>query len=207
MARPRPPIEPRCAKMGLSMAVDAMPSREEARLSERLRERDSEALREVYERCGRVCFGFLVKVLGDRGAAEDVQQQVFLEVWRRAPAYDPERGSLLTWVMTIARSRAIDHARRRVPEPLDPDTAADAVESGGSPVESEVEALAERWRVRALLERLPETESALLRLRFYGGLTQSEIAAREKIPLGTVKTRMFSGLRRLREMIDEENDR
>lgn len=187
------------------MAVDATPSREQGRLAARLRERDPEALREVYERCGRVSFGFLVKALGDRGAAEDVQQQVFLEVWRRAPAYDPERGSLLTWVMTIARSRAIDHARRRVPEPLDPDAAASAAESG-SQVESEVEALAERWRMRALLERLPEAEAALLRLRFYGGLTQSEIAAREDIPLGTVKTRMFNGLRRLREMIDAEND-
>jgi len=191
--------------MGWPMAVDATPSREQGRLAARLRERDPDALREVYERCGRVSFGFLVKALGDRGAAEDVQQQVFLEVWRRAPAYDPERGSLLTWVMTIARSRAIDHARRRVPEPLDPDAAASAAESG-SQVESEVEALAERWRMRALLEQLPEAEAALLRLRFYGELTQSEIAAREDIPLGTVKTRMFNGLRRLREMIDAEDE-
>jgi len=205
MQRPRPPIAPRCAKMGRPMAVDATPSREQGRLAARLRERDPEALREVYERCGRVSFGFLVKALGDRGAAEDVQQQVFLEVWRRAPAYDPERGSLLTWVMTIARSRAIDHARRRVPEPLDPDAAASVAESG-SQVESEVEALAERWRMRGLLEQLPEAEAALLRLRFYGGLTQSEIAAREDIPLGTVKTRMFTGLRRLREMIDTEEE-
>jgi len=192
--------------MGLPMAVDATPSREQGRLAARLRERDPEALREVYERCGRVCFGFLLKALGDRGAAEDVQQQVFLEVWRRAPAYDPERGSLLTWVMTIARSRAIDHKRRRVPEPLDPDTAASAAESGTT-VESEVEALAERWRMRALLGQLPEAESALLRMRFYAGLTQSEIAAREDIPLGTVKTRMFNGLRRLREMIETEDER
>jgi len=187
------------------MVVDATPSREEALLSERLRDRDPEALREVYERCGRVSFGFLVKALGDRAAAEDVQQQVFLEVWRRAQSYDPKRGSMLTWVMTIARSRAIDHTRRRVPEPLDPDAVASATESGAQ-VESEVEALAERWRMRALLERLPEAEAALLRLRFYGELTQTEIAARESIPLGTVKTRMFSGLRRLRGMIDEEDD-
>jgi len=192
--------------MGLPMAVDATPSREQGRLAARLRERDPEALREVYERCGRVCFGFLVKALGDRGAAEDVQQQVFLEVWRRAPAYDPERGSLLTWVMTIARSRAIDHKRRRVPEPLDPDAAASAAESGTT-VEGEVEALAERWRMRALLGQLPEAESTLLRMRFYAGLTQSEIAAREDIPLGTVKTRMFNGLRRLREMIETEDER
>lgn len=188
------------------MAADATPSREEARLGERLRGRDPEALRQVYERCGRVSFGFLLKSLGDRATAEDVQQQVFLEVWRRAERFDPARGNLLTWVMTIARSRAIDHVRRRVPEPVDPEIAADAAEVEHV-VEGEVEALAERWRMRALLERLPEAESGLLRMRFYGGLTQSEIASREEIPLGTVKTRMFSGLRRLREMIEEENGR
>lgn len=205
-APPRSAPRPDCVKMPWSMAADATPSRGEAHLSERLRERDPEALREVYERCGRISFGFLLKSLGDRGAAEDVQQQVFLEVWRRADRFDPARGNLLTWVMTIARSRAIDHVRRRVPEPVDPDVAADAAEIEHV-VEGEVEALAERWRVRALLERLPEAESELLRMRFYGGLTQSEIAAREEIPLGTVKTRMFSGLRRLREMIEEENGR
>jgi len=208
--RPRPAIAGSCAKMGVPMAADATPSREEARLSERLRDRDPEALREVYERCGRVSFGFLVKALGDRAAAEDVQQQVYLEVWRRGDRYDPERGSLLTWVMTIARSRAIDHVRRRVPEPVEPEVAAGAAEVERvveGEVEGEVEALAERWRMRALLERLPDAESELLRMRFYGGLSQSEIAAREEIPLGTVKTRMFSGLRRLREMIEEENGR
>lgn len=184
------------------MAAEATPSEQDGRLGARLRERDPAALREAYERFGRVTFGFLLKAIGDRGGAEDVQQQVFLEVWRRADRYDPERGSLLTWVMTIARSRAIDHLRRRVPEPVDPDTAAGVSESGGG--EEAVEELAERWRLRGLLDRLPAAESELLRLRFYGELTQSEIAASREIPLGTVKTRMFNGLRRLREMIEEE---
>lgn len=177
-------------------------SDEEARLATALGAGDPAALRELYERLGRVTFGFLVRTLGDRSAAEDVQQQVFLEVWRRAESFDQERGSLLTWVMTITRSRAIDHLRRQVPEPIDPETAATAADSAGAA--EEIDALAEQWRLRGLLDRLPAGESELLRLRFYGELTQSEIAARENIPLGTVKTRMFNGLRRLREMIDEE---
>jgi RNA polymerase sigma-70 factor (ECF subfamily) len=189
------------------MVADAIPSEEEARLGERLRRGDEAALREVYERYGRVSFGYLLKALGDRAAAEDVQQQVFLEVWRRAPSFDPERGTLLTWVMTIARSRAIDQLRRRVPEPVEPETAATAADAGAPSGEDEVERLAEHWRMRGLLDRLPESESELLRLRFYGGFSQSEIAAREDVPLGTVKTRMFSGLRRLREMIEVENGR
>ncbi|HEX6229791.1 MAG TPA: sigma-70 family RNA polymerase sigma factor [Solirubrobacterales bacterium] len=188
-----------------TMALKATPS-EEARLAARLRERDPEALRTLYERFGRITFGFLVNALGDRAAAEDVQQQVFLEVWQRADRYDPSRGKLLTWVMTIARSRAIDHLRRRVPEPLDPDVAAIAAESGGPQSDQQIEQLAEQWRVRELLDRLPKAEAELLRLRFYRELSQSEIAERDGIPLGTVKTRMFSGLRRLRELIDEEDE-
>jgi len=187
------------------MTADATPNLEESRLIEGLREREPAALREAYDRFGRATFGFLLKTLGDRGAAEDVQQQVFLEIWRRADRFDPERGRLLTWVMTIARSRAIDHLRRRVPEPIDPEVAARRVEpSSGA---GEIDALVEQWRMRALLDRLPEAEAELLGLRFYGGLSQSEIAEREGIPLGTVKTRMVSGLRRLRGMIEGESER
>lgn len=192
-------------KMGKRMAAEATSNPEEDRLVAQLRARDPEALRELYDRFGRITFGFLLKTLRDRGAAEDVQQQVFLEVWRRADSFDPERGKLLTWVMTIARSRAIDHMRRRVPEPIDPEVAARNVEAPEGV--GAVDALAERWRLRALLDRLPATEAELLRRRFYVGLSQSEIAERDGIPLGTVKTRMVSGLRRLRAMIEEENGR
>jgi len=198
-------LPPGFARMDGSMAADATSSPGEGRLVKGLRERDPAALRETYERFGRITFGFLLKALSDRGAAEDVQQQVFLEVWRRSDRFDPARGRLLTWVMTITRSRAIDHQRRRVPEPIDPQAAATAGDVSSAGAGGEIEALAEYWRMRELLDRLPASESELLRLRFYGEFTQSEIAARENIPLGTVKTRMFNGLRRLREMIDEEN--
>jgi RNA polymerase sigma-70 factor (ECF subfamily) len=187
------------------MPTEATPNPEEDRLVARLRVRDAGALRELYDRFGRITFGFLLKTLRDRGAAEDVQQQVFLEVWRRSDSFDPERGKLLTWVMTIARSRAIDHMRRRVPEPIDPELAARRVDAPSGA--AAIEALADQWRLRALLERLPAAEAELLRLRFYASLSQSEIAEREGIPLGTVKTRMVSGLGRLREMIEEENGR
>jgi RNA polymerase sigma-70 factor (ECF subfamily) len=191
-------------KMRWLMPAEATPA-QEARLIERLRAGDPDALRELYDRFGRITFGFLINALGDRAAAEDVQQQVFLEVWQRADRYDPSRGKLLTWVMTIARSRAIDQLRRRVPEPLDPHAASSAAESGGPQGDERIEQLAEQWRMRELLDRLPKAEADLLRLRFYGQLSQSEIAERDGIPLGTVKTRMFSGLRRLRELIDEED--
>jgi RNA polymerase sigma-70 factor (ECF subfamily) len=187
------------------MPTEATPNLEEDRLVDRLRDREPGALRELYDRFGRTTFGFLLKTLRDRGAAEDVQQQVFLEVWRRSDSFDPERGKLLTWVMTIARNRAIDHMRRRVPEPIDPEVVARSAEAPSGA--GEIELLVDQWRMRALLDRLPTAEAELLRQRFYAGLSQSEIAEREDIPLGTVKTRMISGLRRLREMIEEENGR
>lgn len=157
---------------------------------------DPQALREIYDRYARATFGFLIGALQDRASAEDVQQQVFLDVWRSASTYDPARGSLLTWIMSIARNRAIDHKRRRIPVP-----------SGNMPAEhgdaavDEAEVLAERWRVATLLDRLHAEEREVLRLRFYEDLTQAEISERMEMPLGTVKMRMVDGLDRLRELM------
>jgi RNA polymerase sigma-70 factor (ECF subfamily) len=175
--------------------------REERRLVKRLRRRDPDALREVYERYGRTTFGLLVRTLGDRAAAEDVQQVVFLEVWQRAERYDPGRGSLLTWILTIARSRAIDHVRRHVPEPRDPASAVALVESVD---EARMDELVEQWHLAHLLGRLDPAESDVLRRRFYLGQSQSEIAEATGIPLGTVKSRMASGLGRLRHLVEAE---
>jgi RNA polymerase sigma-70 factor, ECF subfamily len=161
------------------------------------------ALEGVYEEYGSTVLGYLINVLGDRGVAEDVHQQVFLEVWQRAPGYDPQRASVLTWIMTIARSRAIDELRRRVPEPRDPGGAALAADPDP---ESSPDALVERWRIAHLLSRLRPDEATLLRMRFYEGLSQSEIAGRTGIPLGTVKMRMVEALRRLRELIEQEEE-
>jgi len=174
------------------------PDRAERRLAARLRAGHTDALANLHEACGAATFGLLVRMLGDRAAAEDVQQQVFTEVWQRAGDYDPRRAGLLTWVLTIARSRAIDHLRRRVPEPRDPQL------PDARTVEAEADGLIERWRLAQLLGRLPDDERALLRLRFYEELSQSEISVATGIPIGTVKARMVRGLTRLREMIEAE---
>ncbi|HEX2467051.1 MAG TPA: sigma-70 family RNA polymerase sigma factor [Solirubrobacterales bacterium] len=194
---------PGCAimRLDLSAANSEQPRGDaDARLAARLASRDPGALDEAYERYGRICFGFLVNTLRDRPTAEDVQQQVFLELWQRAPTYDSGRGSLLTWIMTIARSRAIDQLRRRIPEPVGSPV---AVERNQSAVD-ETEALVEQWRFAGLLERLHSDEAMVLRMRFYEELTQAEIAQRTGIPLGTVKTRMVTGLKRLRDLLEQE---
>jgi RNA polymerase sigma-70 factor (ECF subfamily) len=166
-------------------------------LAGRLAAGDADAMRQVYERYGGATFGFLVNAIGDRPAAEDVQQQVYLDVWRSAATFDPDRSGLLTWIMAIARNRAIDHRRRRQPVP------SGDLREHGSKEESPVEELAERWRIAGLLGRLHPEEREVLRLRFYEDLTQREIADRLSMPLGTVKMRMVAGLRRLRELMGE----
>ena len=179
-------------------------SRAGRRFARALKTRDQAAIKGLHDEFAPTVLGYLINIIGDRGRAEDVHQQVFLEVWQRAPDYDPGRASLLTWIMTIARSRAVDELRRRVPEPRDPDSSTTLALTADDDPERSPEALVERWRVAHMLTRLRPEEAQLLRLRFYEGLSQSEIAERTEIPLGTVKMRMVSALDRLRELIEAE---
>jgi RNA polymerase sigma-70 factor, ECF subfamily len=168
-----------------------------------LRDRRPEALALVMQAHGRTVLGYLTQLLRDRETAEDVLQQVLLEVWQRAASYDPERAGLLTWVLMIAKSRALDELRRRVPEPVDPSTAAHRA-ALTRPSQNDPERMLEQWRIAALLERLTRDEASLLRLRFYDDLTQTEIAARTGISVGTIKSRMVNGLAQLRELLEAE---
>jgi RNA polymerase sigma-70 factor, ECF subfamily len=175
--------------------------RAEARLAEKLRAGDDDALATFEGLYGRVLGGFLRDSLVDRDAAEEVRQQVLTEIWKRGRDYDPNRASVLTWALMIARSRAADERRRRRPVPVD----VSALEEPAA--DPELEHLIERWRLAGLLEQIPADEAETLRMRFYEGLSQTMIAARTDSPLGTVKTRMVRGLARLRELIDEEEGR
>jgi RNA polymerase sigma-70 factor, ECF subfamily len=150
---------------------------------------------------GATTFSFLLRLVGERPAAEDVQQQVYLEAWERADRYDPQRGPLVAWLLMIARSRALDHLRRRVPEPRDP---ASAVAVADTLEDERADTLLEQWRLAAALERLSEDEADVLRRRFYRDQTQTEIAEATGVPLGTVKSRMTRALRRMAEVLEED---
>lgn len=179
-------------------------SREERSIARGLKHRRRSGIDRLHAAYGGSVVGYLQGALGDRGAAEDVSQQVFLEAWRNGPQYDPERGSLFTWVMTIARSRAIDHLRKRIPEPRDTSDPSSPAAQAESSDERELDELLDRWRVAQLLRRIPREEADLLRMRFYEDLSQTEISERTGIPLGTIKMRMVKALGRLRELIDSE---
>jgi RNA polymerase sigma-70 factor (ECF subfamily) len=166
-----------------------------------LKNGDESAVEQLYAEFGGTVFGFLMRALRDRGAAEDVQQQVFLEVWKRGPSYDPARAGLLTWIMQIARSRAIDFQRKRIPDPVDID---ETSPTDATTADEFTDAMHDQWHIAHLLKQLPHEESQLLRARFYDGKSQSEIAAETGIALGTVKMRMIQGLKRLRELIESD---
>lgn len=172
------------------------------RLLERMAERDEVALSEFYDRYHRPVYSLVLRVLGSSSDAEDVVVDVFWQVWQQAGQYAAERGKVFTWLMTIARSRAID--RRRGLQRQDIIAQAlefqqrDAVEPVADPDETLFVA-ERRRRVRAALDVLPETQRRAIELAYYGGLSQSEIATVLNEPLGTVKTRIRAGLAQLRE--------
>jgi RNA polymerase sigma factor (sigma-70 family) len=163
---------------------------------------DDLALAELYDRHGRVAFGLALRVLRDRGLAEDTVQEAFLAVWRNAGRFVPERSRAGTWILMLVHRRAVDRVRRearRSAEPLDA-----APEDTGGPTAEEAAWLSlERSRVREALKALPDPQREAIELAFYAGFTQSELAERLGVPLGTIKSRMFAGLGRLRETLQE----
>jgi len=174
----------------------AAPSHVELRIAAGLRRRDPDAVRALCAEYGPTALALLRRALGDRGAVEDVYQQVLVEAWERSPTYDPGRASLRTWLTTIARSRAIDHLRRRVPEPCDPSTMRMRVyEHAPDPVD--------RIALDAMLRELPRPEEEVVRLHFHLGLSHRQIAHLTGVPLGTVKSRTAAALRRMRRKLED----
>lgn len=164
---------------------------------------DEDALAELYDRVGRVAYGLAFRVLRDERHAEDAVQEAFLSVWRTAASFRAERAKASTWILTLVHRRAVDLVRReerRRAEPL-----SDELALGGD-AEATEEAVwlrFERERVQSALKQLPDTQREAIELAYYGGFSQSELAERLGVPLGTIKSRMFAGLARLRELLDD----
>ena len=165
---------------------------------------DESALAELYDRLGRIAYGLAVRILRDERLSEDAVQEGFLGVWRTAASFTAERGKASTWVLTLVHRRAVDLVRReerRRAEPLADDVGS---ESAAAPGPEEAAWLRfERERVQEALARLPDAQREALELAYYGGFSQSELAERLGVPLGTIKSRMFAGLARLRELLGE----
>ena len=164
---------------------------------------DSSALAALYDRHARAIYSLALRILADAAEAEDVVQDVFTQAWRQATRYDPARAPVAGWLMIMTRARSLDRLRRRrariattemdpaAPHPKDPD------------VDQETLAITAEQadRLRGALEVLPDSQRTAIELAYYEGLSQSDIAARLQQPLGTVKTRIRTGLLKLRDAL------
>ena len=160
---------------------------------------DQAAFTELYDRLSSRAFGLIVRVLVDRAQSAEVLQEVFLEIWQSADRYAPNKGSGRTWILTIAHRRAIDRVRAAQAS-TDRDTRIGFRDLAvpADDVAEEVELKMESERVRSALSTLPDAQREAITLAYFGGYSQSEVAALVGAPLGTIKTRMRDGLGRLR---------
>jgi RNA polymerase sigma factor (sigma-70 family) len=162
---------------------------------------DEVALGELYDRFGRAAYGLALRILRDPVLAQDAVQDAMLSAWRTAASFDPVRGKASTWLLTLVHRRAVDVVRRedrRRAQPLD-----DAPIAAGDATDETAALREQRRAVQTALAQLPPEQRTALELAYYGGLSQTELAERLGVPLGTVKSRTFAGLTALRDALGE----
>jgi RNA polymerase sigma-70 factor (ECF subfamily) len=169
--------------------------RDDAALIARMRAGDKSAMGSLYDRYSRVVYGVALRVLGNTTAAEDVVQEVFLQLWRNPRSFDADRGRLAPWLAVIARNRAIDHLRKRPPE----DDISELPIATGLDLEDDTALSLAVEKVRGAMAQLPPEQRKALEMAFFEGMTHTEIAGKTGDPLGTIKTRIRTGLLALRK--------
>jgi RNA polymerase sigma factor (sigma-70 family) len=191
---------------GASMSIDLSDARDEE-LVERLRQADEEAFRGLFRRYAPSALGLARRVVNQPFLAEEIVQEAFLAVWRNPDGYDRRRGSVRSWLMGMVHHRAVDAVRReesqrkRAEDPRGAEVV--VVGDFADQVVDELGLPEERKAVRAALEELPAEQRQVIELMYFGGLSQSKVAARLDLPLGTVKSRTLLGMRRLRAALVE----
>src|ERR1700756_3233257 len=193
-----PALEPRRTQKGESLSsADLKAASPDMALVSAIRAGDQGAMAALYDRYSSIVYSVALRVLSDTGAAEDVLQDVFLQLWRNPGSFDSSRGSLGAWLAVITRHRAIDQLRRRRPE--------SDIEDVIVAVDTRLEQTTDRnmaiAKIRAVVERLPVEQRKPLEMAFFEGLTHSEIASKTGEPLGTIKTRIRSALLTLRKAL------
>jgi len=171
----------------------------DAALISRVRRGDQQAMAQLYDRYSGVVYAVALRVLADTAAAEDVLQDVFMQLWRKPSAFDASRGSLAPWLAVIARNRAIDQIRKRKPET----DVEDIVIAVDADLEGDTARKLSIDKVRGALNAMAPGQRRLLEMAFFEGLTHTEIAAKTGDPLGTVKTRIRAGLLALRKAVSK----
>lgn len=177
--------------------------KDDASLAHRLRARDPHVISALYDQYGRLAYSVIFRVVRDAAIAEDLLQETFLRVWNRSSSFDPDRGALGPWILTVARNRAIDHLRSVDGRMAAGALTLDRIENPKlfSNFEDGALNLDRARRVKEALGKLTPAQKEVIELAYYEGLSQTEIAARLKQPLGTVKTWARTALRALREQL------
>lgn len=170
-----------------------------------LAQQDLDALEELYDRYGKIAYSLAYRIVGDRGAAEDLVQEAYLSVWRRAASYHPEKGSARNWLLSIVHHRSIDRLRHVASSgtliPYD-ELPENSEQSGAPGIWQQAWSNVQGDMVRKALERLSQEQKKSIELAYFSGYTQAEIASLMGVPLGTVKGRMRIGLQKLRGMLE-----
>jgi RNA polymerase sigma-70 factor, ECF subfamily len=168
---------------------------------------DGRALEELYERYSRIVMSLALRMMGERGSAEELTQEVFFRAWKQAGAYREDKGSYATWLLSVTHNMAIDELRKRQRRPQradleDPVAAVANIVDGERSVEEHAWIGSLREEMASALNLLPVKQRAPIELAYFRGLTQREVAETLDVPLGTIKTRMRLGMRKLREELE-----
>ncbi len=190
---------------GHSLGAQNASVEHEIELLARIARREQHAVGELYDRFGKVLFSVAVQILNDAALAEEVLQEVFVQIWEKASSYEPRLGRPLTWAIVLTRNKSIDQLRSlqrrsRLLESLK--EFADGAESYFEPVRHDVQELAQA--AKQALQELPGEQRNAIELAFFGGLTQAEIATELSQPLGTIKARIRRGLLQLRARLEQQ---
>jgi len=168
---------------------------------------NAQALETLYDRYSRIVFSFALRILGDPASAEELLQEVFFRAWQQASRFSANRGSFVTWLLSITHNMAIDEIRKRQRRPQRADSAdpvlmlANVTDTGPSVEEY---AVLSSWReqIAEAMRELPDSQREAIEMAYFQGLTQREISEQLGQPLGTIKTRMRLGMRKLREFLE-----
>ena len=185
------------------MQVSDLQDHRDRDLVQRISDGDRAAFSELYRRYSSSALGLAMRILGERSMAEEVLQEVFLSVWRRAAGYDPARGSVRSWIFSQIHHRSVDVVRREEAERRRSTSTVEreAIEGEIDEVAEEDWLRARREQVRRALDHLSPEQRRMIELAYFGGLTQSEVARETGVPLGTVKSRTLAAMRRMRDAL------
>ena len=190
--------------------VNRIGALDEIDLIKRIVQRDEKALGKLYDRYSKLLYGFILSIVKKQEEAEDVLQELFLQIWEKSSSFDVGRGNVYTWVVTLARNRAIDRIRSkqyRMQDQADPDFGIDSLSNPADPTPLDAVMMRERTEfIRQALQTLPKEQREAIEIAYFGGRSQSEIAAQLNVPLGTVKTRMRQGMKKLQTQLMEQTE-